>query len=143
MKALLLIRASNDEYQPSAVQEQRLRDYAEQKTLIIDQVYEIPKASAKPFYNISKSSSKHIRKEFKQVLKEIQNSEETIALVVDSIYLVEDSFREVVVLEDLRKQGKVEIHFLQEELILNLNSSPSDLTRWHLGVLFARSMTFN
>lgn len=44
-----------------------------------------------------------------------------------------------MVLEDLRKEGKVEIHFIREGLVLNLKSNSSDILRWDMGVMFARS----
>ncbi len=44
-----------------------------------------------------------------------------------------------MVLDNLRKDGKVEIHFLREGLILNLRSNSSDILRWDVGVMFARS----
>jgi hypothetical protein len=43
------------------------------------------------------------------------------------------------VLEELRKEGKVEIHFMREGLVLNLRSNSADILRWDMGVMFARS----
>lgn len=39
----------------------------------------------------------------------------------------------------MRKAGKVELHFLRENLVLNKNSNSADLLRWDMGVMFARS----
>lgn len=64
---------------------------------------------------------------------------ETIALVADTIDRVQRSFKESVVLEDLRKEGKVEIHFMREGLVINLRSNSADILRWDMGVMFARS----
>ncbi len=70
--------------------------------------------------------------------KLIRKSRETIALVADTIDRVQRSFKESVVLDNLRKDGKVEIHFMREGLVLNLRSNSSDILRWDMGVMFAR-----
>lgn len=46
---------------------------------------------------------------------------------------------ESVQLDDLRKAGKLEIHFYREGLVINQNSNSSDLLRWDMAVMFARS----
>ena len=67
-------------------------------------------------YKITESSTKDTRKEFEKILEQIRKSRETIALVADTIDRVQRSFKESVVLEDLRREGKVEIHFMREGL---------------------------
>lgn len=131
MKAILLARVSSreqEEGQSIPAQENRLREYAERKGLVIEEVLKI-----------TESSTKDTRKQFEKVLERIRKSRETIALVTDTIDRVQRSFKESVVLEDLRKEGKVEIHFIREGLILNLRSNSSDILRWDMGVMFARS----
>jgi site-specific DNA recombinase len=131
MKAILLARVSSKEQedgQSIPAQERRLREYAARKGLMIDEVFKI-----------TESSTKDTRKEFEKILERIRKSRETIALVADTIDRVQRSFKESVVLEDLRKEGKVEIHFMREGLILNLKSNSSDILRWDMGVMFARS----
>ncbi len=131
MKAILLARVSSkeqEEGQSIPAQERRLREYAERKGLVISEVF-----------IITESSTKDTRKEFEKILERIRKSRETIALVADTIDRVQRSFKESVVLEDLRKEGKVEIHFMREGLVLNLKSNSSDILRWDMGVMFARS----
>jgi site-specific DNA recombinase len=131
MKAILLARVSSkeqEEGQSIPAQERRLREYAERKGLTVDQVFKI-----------TESSTKDTRKEFEKILIDIRKSKETIALVADTIDRVQRSFKESVVLEELRKQGKVEIHFMREGLVLNLKSNSADILRWDMGVMFARS----
>src|SRR3989338_292213 len=128
MKAILLARVSckeQEDGQSIHAQERRLREHAARKGLIIDDVFKI-----------TESSTKDTRKEFEKILERIRKSRETIALVADTIDRVQRSFKESVVLEDLRK---VEIHFMSEGLILNLKSNSSDILRWDMGVMFARS----
>ena len=59
--------------------------------------------------------------------------------MADTVDRLQRGFRESVILEDLRKQGKLEIHFYRENLVLNQNSNSSDLSRWDIGVVLARS----
>ena len=131
MKAILLARVSSkeqEEGQSIPAQERRLREYAERKGLIVDEIFKI-----------TESSTKDTRREFERILERIHKSRETIALVADTIDRVQRSFKESVVLDNLRKEGKVEIHFMREGLILNLKSNSSDILRWDMGVMFARS----
>ena len=131
MKAILLARVSSREQQEGMsipAQERRLREYAERKNLVVSEVFAI-----------TESSTKDTRKEFQKILDIIKKSKEPIALVADTIDRVQRSFKESVVLEDLRKEGKVEIHFIREGLILNLKSNSADILRWDMGVMFARS----
>lgn len=131
MKAILLARVSSHEQQEGMsipAQERRLREYADRKGLEVDQVFVI-----------TESSTKDTRKEFQKILDLIKKSREPFALVADTIDRVQRSFKESVVLEDLRKGGKVEIHFIREGLVLNLKSNSADILRWDMGVMFARS----
>jgi len=131
MKAILLARVSSREQQEGMsipAQERRLREYADRKGLEVFQVFAI-----------TESSTKDTRKEFQKILDIIEKTKEPIALVADTIDRVQRSFKESVVLEDYRKEGKVEIHFIREGLILNLKSNSADILRWDMGVMFARS----
>lgn len=72
MKAILLARVSSkeqEEGQSIPAQERRLREYAERKGLIVDEVFKI-----------TESSTKDTRKEFEKILERIRKSRETIAL---------------------------------------------------------------
>lgn len=131
MRAILLARVSSreqEEGQSIPAQERRLREYADRKGLVIVEVFKI-----------TESSTKESRKEFEKIIEKIRKSKEILALVSDTIDRVQRSFKESVILEDLRKEGKVEIHFIREGLILNLKSNSSEILRWDMGVMFARS----
>jgi hypothetical protein len=107
MKAILLARVSSkeqEEGQSIPAQERRLREYAERKGLVVDEVFKI-----------TESSTKDTRKEFEKILERIRKSR------------VQRSFKESVILDILRRDGKVEIHFMREGLILNLKSNSSEV----------------
>ena len=42
-------------------------------------------------------------------------------------------------MDDLRKSGKLEIHFYRENLVISKVSNSADLLRWDMAVMFARS----
>ena len=132
MKAIILARVSTKEQSeeghsiPSQVR--RLIEYAQRKQLNIYKTF-----------RITESSLLDTRKEFNKVIALIKQSNETIALITDTIDRLQRGFTESVILEDFRKSGKLELHFLRENLILNQNSNSNDLVRWDMGVMIARS----
>lgn len=132
MKAIILARVSTDEQmklgQSIPAQLFKAREYCKAKNLEIFKEYQF-----------DESSTKDQREKFELVLQEIKKSKEKIALIVETIDRLQRSFKESVILEELRKQDKVEIHFLRENLVISINSNSADLLRWDMGVMFARS----
>jgi len=132
MKAIILARVSTEEQmnegQSIPAQLAKAREYAERKTLPI-----------KSEYQFDESSIKDRRTKFEQVVEEIKKSKEKVALVIDCVDRLQRSFKESVLLDDFRKEGKLEIHFIREGLIIHKDSNSSELTRWDMGVLMARS----
>ena len=128
MKAIILARVSDKKQDSNEAQIVRISDYVRHKGLTIWKTYEI-----------EESSTKGDRERFQEVVKEITQSKECIVLVVDTVDRLQRSFKESVLLDDLRKQGKIEIHFYRENLIINKMSNSADLLRWDMAVMFARS----
>lgn len=128
MKAIILARVSDKKQDSNEAQILRVSDYVKNKQLAVWKTYEI-----------EESSTKGDREKFQKVVEEIQQANEPIALVVDTVDRLQRSFKESVQLDDLRKAGKLEIHFYRESLVINQNSNSSDLLRWDMAVMFARS----
>ena len=132
MKAIILARVSTEEQmnegQSIPAQLAKAREYAKRKSLPV-----------KNEYQFDESSVKDRRTKFEQVVEEIKKSKERVALVIDCVDRLQRSFKESVLLDDFRKQGKLEIHFIREGLIIHRDSNSSELTRWDIGVLMARS----
>lgn len=132
MKTIILARVSTEDQlkEGSSIPAQlaRAREYCQRKDLEV-----------KSEYQFDESSTKDQRVKFEKVISEIKESKEKLALIVETIDRLQRSFKESVVLDDLRKQDKVEIHFLRENLVISVNSNSSDLLRWDMGVMFARS----
>lgn len=128
MKAIILARVSDKKQDSNEAQVVRVSDYVKYRGLIAWKTVEI-----------QESSTKGDREKFQEVVKTIRESKESIALVVDTVDRLQRSFKESVQLDELRKAGKLEIHFYRENLVLNKDSNSSDLLRWDMAVMFARS----
>jgi site-specific DNA recombinase len=131
MKAIILARVSSKEQEDNnsiPAQVRRLNDYAVRFGLeIIDT------------YQLVESSSKANRTKFNELITRIKSSKEPIALVTDTVDRLQRSFRDSVVLDDIRKQGKLELHFMREGLVISKDSNSSEILRWDMGVMFAKS----
>lgn len=131
MKAIIFARVSTpeqkEEGQSIPAQVTKMREYCAHKNIPIGVEYEI-----------DESSTKDERKKFEQVIEQIKNGTEKVALIIETIDRLQRSFKESVVLDELRKKDLVEIHFLRENLVISVNSNSSDLLRWDMGVMFAR-----
>lgn len=128
MKAIILARVSDITQDSNEAQISRISEYIRHKELEIWKTYEI-----------KESSTRGDRIKFQEVVKTIEKSKEPIALVVDTVDRLQRSFRESVLLDDLRKTGKLEIHFYRENLVIQKNSNSAELIRWDMAVMFARS----
>ncbi len=128
MKAFVLARESDKKQDSNDAQIGRLEGYIKLKQF-----------SPLVTYKIKESSTRADRKQFMKIIEAINKEKETVAFVVDTIDRMQRSFRESVILDDLRREGKVEIHFYRENLVLHKDSNSADLLRWDMGVMFARS----
>ena len=132
MKAIILARVSSEEQitdgQSIPAQLARARDYAQKKNFIIQSEYQF-----------DESSLKDRRTKFENVIEEIKKSKENLALIVECVDRLQRSFKESVLLDDFRKQGKLEIHFIRENLVIHKDSNSSEIQRWDLAVFVAKS----
>ena len=131
MKAIIFARVSSkdqEEGQSIPAQVRRLTEYALKKNFTIEQTFQV-----------TESSSKDTRKQFNQIMAFVKKSKQSYALIIDTIDRLQRSFRETPLLDEFRKQGKLELHFLREGLIVNQQSNSAQLLQWDVGVLFASS----
>jgi len=131
MKAILLARVSSreqEEGQSIPAQVRRLTEYALKKNLSIENTIQL-----------TESSTKETRKQFDALISSIKKRKESVALVTDTVDRLQRSFRETPLLDELRKQGKIELHFLREGLVVSKESNSAQLLQWDIGVLFASS----
>ena len=131
MKAVILTRVSTkmqEEGLSLTAQSNRLFDYAERKGLEVIKTFEI-----------IESSTHGERKQFMEMIAFCKKQQETIAIVADTVDRVQRSFKESVVLDELMKKDKIELHFYRENMILNRQSSSVDVMRWDFSVMTAKS----
>jgi site-specific DNA recombinase len=131
MKAILLARVSSKEQEegqsiPSQVR--RLTEYALRKDFQVAETFQI-----------TESSTKETRKQFDRIIAYIRGSKQPVALITDTVDRLQRSFRETPMLDEMRKLGKLELHFLREGLVVNRDSNSAQLLQWDIGVLFASS----
>jgi len=131
MKAIIFARVSSkdqEDGQSIPAQVRRLTEYALRKNFKVESTFQI-----------TESSTKETRKQFNQIIAHVKKTKEPIALITDTVDRLQRSFRETPLLDELRRQGKLELHFLREGLVINQNSNSAQLLQWDIGVLFASS----
>ena len=130
MEAIILTRVSDQDQQDGFsidAQKQRLANYCEGKGFKVDRVFEI-----------IESSTQGERKDFQKFLAYIRTKKEKVAIVTDAVDRMQRSFKETPILDDMRKEGKIELHFYKEGLIINENSSPHEIMMWDFAVMGAK-----
>lgn len=131
MKAIILARVSTKEQEEGhsiAAQRQRLTEYSARKGLDVIRTFELVE-----------SSTRGGRTEFVAMLEFAKAQKETIAIVADAVDRFQRSFKESVQVDELRRQGIVELHFVREAMIISSEASSSDILRWDFSVMSAKS----
>ena len=126
--AYLVARVSDKDQDSNEAQINRLRTYSQSLGFV--NVIE---------REIRESSSTADRKKFQEIIGEIRKSKKPCALIVDTVDRLQRSFRESVMLDEMRKEGKVELYFYRENLRIHRASNSADMIRWDMAVMFARS----
>jgi len=132
MNAFLLARVSTEEQKEAGnslpSQLTRLTKYCNEHNLTIIKQY-----------NFDESAWKSDRLEFKKIVDSLKNSKEITALCCDKIdRLIRNFTTDLVILEELRRNGKIELHFPSDNIILHKDSPATDLFRFTIGVSLAK-----
>jgi site-specific DNA recombinase len=133
MKAIILARVSSKEQQEGysiQTQTEQLTQYCYKKN------YQILRT-----FQIVESSTRGDRKEFNAMLEYARKQEKMVALITSNIDRLQRSFREYSVLDGLIQEEKIEIHFVNENKIINKDSSSSDKLMWNIGIAVAQNYT--
>ncbi len=129
MNAYLIARVSTeDQVDALPAQTQRLLGYAERHNL----QYEL--------IEFQESAYKGNRDEFKVILEKIVATNHLVAVVFDKIdrYTRDSSAEEVRIIQKLYKSGRIELHFVSDNLVIKQNSPATDLMRLGLGILLGQ-----
>ena len=130
-KAVIFARVSSEKQEKGAsidAQKSTIYEYCEKQDFTI----------IKEFI-ITESSSRGDRKQYHEMLKFVLSYPHKIAIVVNCVDRLQRSYKDTPILDDLRKQGKIEVHFLKENLILSKDSRGMDILFWNMCVLMANS----
>lgn len=131
MKAVILTRVSSKEQEDGKsldAQRENLFRYCERNNLEILETY-----------TIIESSTKGKRKDFHAMLDFCKKQKETTAVLVDAVDRLQRSFKETPLLEELRVSGKIELHFIRENLKITKDTKPSEIMIWNIHVMLAQS----
>lgn len=129
--AVVFARVSSQEQELGASIDAQLKsvfDYCEQKNLNI----------VKKFV-LTESSTRGDRKQYHEMLDFVKSYKDKIAIVVNRVDRLQRSYKDTPALEEMRKSGKIEVHFLKENLILHKDSTGMEIMFWNMSVLMANS----
>ncbi len=130
-KAVILTRVSTKEQEDGhslAAQNTRLIEYCKRKKFEIINSFEI-----------IESSTRGDRKKFREVIDFCLAQDETVALIADAVDRVQRSFKDSVLLDELVRKEKIELHFYRENMVIGVGASASDIMRWDFSVMGAKS----
>ena len=127
-KAYLIARVSDpSQVQALPAQVTRLKDYGARLGLS-DELYEFDETA----YTEEK------RRQFKDIVEKVANEKDFCIVVFDKIdRCTRDCSSDIVrTLKKLVKQGRIELHFPSDSLILSKDSPAGDKTRFEMGMVF-------
>ncbi len=130
MKAIGIARVSSKEQEDNysiPAQRARIEEFAKLKWFEEITIHEL-----------TESSTKETRKKFQEILKEIELSDDSTAVFVETIDRLQRDYRESVALDDLRRRWKIRLYFFRENLIIDKDSNSADIMRWDIGVFVAK-----
>lgn len=108
----------------------RLRDYCKNKSLDIIKEF-----------TIIESSTRGGRPEFYKMIDYIKSQKDTVALVCDKVDRLQRGFTELPILDKLRNQGKLVLHFYSENQVLDENANSSQIFSYQIGIVVANNFT--
>lgn len=136
-KSVILARVSTEDQEKGYsidAQLNRLEDYCERNKLKILDKFQITESSTKgdrdKFYKMVKFAEKFAKK-FK----------EPIAIVADKIDRAQRSFNEMPVLDKLRKDGLIELHFNTDNCVIHKDSPANEIFMWNISIALAQNYT--
>lgn len=133
MKAIILARVSTEEQKEAGnslpAQQERLRLYIERK----------PQLNLDKEFIFDESAYKEHRKEFDKIIEYIVAQKEIVSLCCDKVdRLSRDFLVGLPALEKLRRDGKAELHFPSDNLVLHKDSPATDLFHFNIAVSLAQ-----
>lgn len=137
--AILLPRVSSDHQEDGfslEAQTERLLTYAERRGFRVDRTI-----------RIVESSTRGERRQFLDAIAYSRRLRGPVAILADSVDRVQRSFKESALIDELRQTGRIEFHFLRENLIVRQEMTPSEVLLWDFAIMNAKgyvaSLSYN
>ena len=132
-EAVTFARVSSEKQERGAsidAQKKSIEDYCIEKGLKIIREFEI-----------TESSTRGDRVKYNEMLDFIRSRTKKTAIVVNCVDRLQRSDEDNPALNKLRKEGKIELHFMKEHIILDETSPVQDIFTWKMNVLLAGNYT--
>ena len=132
-KAVILTRVSSKDQEEGYsldAQLSRLQAYCERNGLKVIKEF-----------SIVESSTRGERTQFHEMVNFIKAQKDCIAIVCDKVDRLQRSFKELPLLDGLRRDGRVELHFNSENQVLTRDSNSTAVMTYHLFILLAENYT--
>jgi DNA invertase Pin-like site-specific DNA recombinase len=91
----------------------------------------------KDFEVINEFQSVGNQSQFNKMIKFVERQQEKIVLVAHSVNRLQRVFKEIAILDELIKLDKIEIHYVQDDLIANKEMDGTQKFRYSLNVLLS------
>lgn len=132
-EAITFARVSSEKQERGAsidAQKELIYDYCMEKNLKIIKEFEI-----------TESTTRGDRVKYNEMLDFIRSRNKKTAIVVNCVDRLQRSDEDNPALNKLRREGKIEIHFMKEHIILDEASPVQDVFAWKMNVLMAGNYT--
>ena len=132
-EAITFCRVSSEKQERGAsidAQKESIYNYCVEKGLKIIREFEI-----------TESSTRGDRVKYNEMLDFIRSRTKKTAIVVNCVDRLQRSDEDNPALNKLRKEGKIELHFMKEHIILDDTSPVQDIFTWKMNVLLAGNYT--
>lgn len=94
-------------------------------------------------FSIDESSTRGERKQYHEMLDFAKTCPGKVAIVVNYVDRLQRNYDDTYELNKLRKEGKIEVHFLREQLIIHKDSNSLEINFWNMHVLMANAQVNN
>ncbi len=132
-EAITFARVSSEKQERGAsidAQKELIYEYCMEKNLKIIKEFEI-----------TESTTRGDRVKYNEMLDFIRSRNKKTAIVVNCVDRLQRSDEDNPALNKLRREGKIEIHFMKEHIILDETSPVQDIFAWKMNVLMAGNYT--
>lgn len=133
-QAVMLARVSSKKQERGAsleAQVEKIEEYAYKNG------FKIIEPSYKAFV-FTESSSRGGRKKFNEMIEFIEKQDHKTAILVHTLDRLQRGFSECEKIQQLLKAGKIEVHFINEFLVLDKFSTDDEFARYDFGILAAK-----